>query len=139
VVDLPNVSDRSEPDALTREAGVWGDIGFAFSKPVARDEPRLDYIPTQILAEAFHNSGYDGIVYRSLLDRAGLNIALFDVSAAKPTSGCLYRTESASLRFARWENNPSSWPESILSEFQRGEPFTVFAASRKNSDPEGCE
>lgn len=43
----------SPPDAATKEAGVWGDIGFAFSKPVTHDEPHLDYIPTQILAENF--------------------------------------------------------------------------------------
>jgi len=42
--------EPKEPDADTREEGVWGDIGFAFSKPVTRDEPHHDYVPTQILA-----------------------------------------------------------------------------------------
>jgi hypothetical protein len=125
------VGEPSKPDALTKEAGVWGDIGFACSKPVRADEPRLDYIPTQMLAEEFHNYGYDGIVYKSLLDDDGLNIALFDVNAAKPIRCCLYQTESASLEFARREDN-LSWPESIRSEFRRGKAFTVLAPSREN-------
>ena len=63
--------DPSREDASRRETGVWGDIAHAFSKPVAVDEPHLDYIPTQILAEAFRGHGYDGIVYRSLLHEEG--------------------------------------------------------------------
>jgi hypothetical protein len=124
VLDLDvDVEKPTEPDPPSREAGVWGDIGHAFSRPVTREEPHLDYVPTQILAEAFRNDGYDGIVYKSLLAEVGLNIALFDLNAAKPTSCCLYQTKSASLECARREKNPSSWPECILARFQRGEAF----------------
>jgi hypothetical protein len=132
------VGDPGEPDALTKEAGIWGDIGFACSKPVTHDEPRLDYIPTQILADAFHNYGYRGIVYKSLLDDPGLNIALFDVNAAKPIGCCLYQTKSASLEFARSDDN-LAWPESIESEFRRGKAFTVLAPSRENDSDETAE
>lgn len=129
IVDLGGVAELSEPDAVTREAGAWGDIGFAFSKPVTFDEPHLEYVPTQILAEAFRNHGYDGIVYKSLLDE-GKNIALFDLAAAKVIACCLYRTKSASLEFARWENNPSSWPVSISSQFRYGKGFEDYAPER---------
>jgi hypothetical protein len=134
------VGDPREPDALTKEDGVWGDIGFACSKPVTHDEPPPDYIPTQILADEFRKHGYDGIVYQSLLDDDGLNIALFDVNAAKGTDPCLYRTKSATLEVARWDDN-LAWPASIPSKkFQRGKAFTVLAPSRENdSDVETAE
>jgi RES domain-containing protein len=88
-----------EPDAAKREAGVWGDIGQAFSKPVTRDEPHCDYAPTQILAEAFRDHGYDGIVYNSLLDREGHNIALFDLASAEPINCQLHETRSVVFEF----------------------------------------
>jgi hypothetical protein len=119
IVDLDGVADPSEPDPVTRVAGVWGDIGFALSKPVAHDEPHLDYVPTQILAEAFRSHGYDGIAYKSLLDERGKNVALFDITAAKLINCCLYKTKSASLEFVRKDDNLGC-PESILSGFRRG-------------------
>jgi RES domain-containing protein len=116
----------SEPDAATRENGVWGDIGFAFSKPVTHDEPHLDYVPTQILAEIFRHHGYHGIVYKSLLDKGGENIALFDPEAAKPISRCLYTIKAASLNSAKLETvepYSSFWPDSISSALQQIELY----------------
>ncbi|MGD0617317.1 MAG: RES family NAD+ phosphorylase [Bryobacteraceae bacterium] len=112
----------SEPDAATREKGVWGDIGFAFSKPVTHDEPHLDYVPTQILAETFRHHGYDGIVYKTLLDEKGENVALFDPEAAKAISRCLYYLRAASLKSAKLETVEacdSFWQDSISSEIQQ--------------------
>jgi RES domain len=128
--------DPTEPSAIEKETGVWGDIGFAFAKPTTRNESNLDYIPTQILSEEFKDQGYDGIIYKSLLDEKGLNIALFDVQTAKPTGCCLYQAVSASLRFAR-QDDLLSCPEEILSEFRRGDAFTIFAPFREGSDAEG--
>jgi hypothetical protein len=115
--------EAKEPDASTKEEGVWGDIGFAFSKPVTRDEPHLDYIPTQILAENFRSEGYDGLIYKSLLDAKGKNIALFDPNAATFKSSCLYRTRSAAFEFVRVDVHDgyrarASCSESISSEFK---------------------
>jgi hypothetical protein len=73
------------------ERKVWADIAFAFSKPVSPDDVLLDYIPTQILAEAFREKGYQGIQYRSLLRREGLNVALFDMRNARMTHSALYQ------------------------------------------------
>ena len=118
-----------EPDAAIKEKGVWGDIGFAFSKPVTHDEPHLDYIPTQILAEAFQHHGYDGIIYKSLLDKDGKNIALFDPKAATLMSRCLYETQAALFQCVkvdpsagyreRANSTQPRWPESISSRFAR--------------------
>jgi hypothetical protein len=42
----------------------------------------LQYLPTQILAEAFKAEGFDGLAYRSGLER-GTNVVLFSVHVAK--------------------------------------------------------
>jgi RES domain-containing protein len=91
--------ELKEPDAAGREAGVWGDIAQAFSEPITVDEPHSDYVPTQVLAEAFRSHGYDGIVYKSLLDSGGFNIALFDLASTELINRGLYRTKSVSFEF----------------------------------------
>jgi hypothetical protein len=109
------------PEANTKEKGVWGDIGFAFSKPVTYDEPHLDYVPTQVLAETFRSHGYHGIIYQSLLDKDGKNIALFDPESANLTGRCvLYKTRSATLECEKVESDraPTRWPDLISSKFQ---------------------
>jgi hypothetical protein len=115
-----NPNEKREPDASEKENGVWGDIGFAFSKPVTIDEEQLGYVPTQILAETLRDRGYHGIVYKSLLDEPGKNIALFNLASATLISRCLYRIRSVALESAKLESVPSTWPESILSELRPG-------------------
>jgi RES domain len=95
---------RSEDiPAQKREEIVWGEIAYAFSRPVTPDEPITEYVPTQILAEAFRSHGYDGIVYRSLLGD-GLNVALFDCCAAELINCGLYETNSVSFKFDHCSN-----------------------------------
>jgi hypothetical protein len=86
-----------------REQVVWGDISYAFSRPITPDHPAIEYIPTQILAEAFRAHGYDGIVYRSLLGD-GLNIAIFNCDAAELINCGLYETKSVSFKFEQTDN-----------------------------------
>ncbi len=86
-----------------REAAVWGDISYGFSRPVTPDEPVTEYVPTQVLAEAFHSHGYDGIVYRSLL-ADGYNIALFDCGTAEVLNCGLYETRSMSFKSEQCDN-----------------------------------
>jgi hypothetical protein len=85
------------------EQAVWGEIGYAFSRPVTPDEPVTEYVPTQVLAEAFRAHGYDGIVYRSLLGD-GLNIALFNCDAAELINCGLHETRSISFKFEPCSN-----------------------------------
>jgi RES domain-containing protein len=94
----------SEPSAAEKEAGVWGDIAYAFSKPVEPDESDLDYIATQVLAEAVRGEGYDGIVYKSLLHKTGKNIALFDTQSAELMNCCLHEAQSISFSFTQLDN-----------------------------------
>jgi RES domain-containing protein len=99
-----STGELKEPDAAGREAGVWGDIAQAFSKPITVDEPHSDYVPTQVLAEAFRSHGYDGILYKSLLDDGGFNIALFDLASAELINCGLYQTKSVLFEFEPADN-----------------------------------
>jgi hypothetical protein len=95
---------RSEDRSVKqREEVVWAEIAYAFSRPVTPDEPITEYVPTQILAEAFRAHGYDGIVYRSLLGE-GLNVALFDCGVAELINCGLYETKSVSFNFDQCSN-----------------------------------
>jgi hypothetical protein len=78
---------------------VWSDISTAFARPVNRDDAERDYVPTQILADAFKAEGFGGVVYKSRLAK-GLNVVLFDVRHAKPVQYFLYALESTNYKFA---------------------------------------
>jgi len=86
------------------EVAVWNDIAYAFSKPVSPEEPHLEYVPTQILAETFRSQGFDGIRYQSLLSK-GTNIALFDTASAELINCGLHKVRIVSFDFA-WSDDP---------------------------------
>lgn len=69
-----------QPSPDEREEIVWRAIGRGFSNPASPEPGVAEYVPTQIIAEHFKNSGYDGILFRSSLG-PGLNVALFDLDA----------------------------------------------------------
>lgn len=103
----------ASPSTQAKESRVWGEIAKAFSKTVAIDEPHLDYVPTQVLADSFRSQGYDGVMYKSLLQKDGINIALFDVSAAEYKRCAVFQTASIDFDFQQrtdWdialEHNP---------------------------------
>lgn len=112
-----------------REQVVWGDIGYAFSRPITPDHPASEYVPTQILAEAFRAHGYDGIVYKSLLGE-GLNVAVFDCSAAEIINCGLYETRSVSFKFEQADN-----PYFVTKHY----PKTETNTSIESSDPPTIE
>lgn len=78
---------------------VWCDIDDAYSRPVAPSDDRAEYVPTQIIAELFKASAFDGIAYRSALGD-GRNIALFDLGAAVLQERSLYELKSLGFNFA---------------------------------------
>jgi hypothetical protein len=86
-----------------RERVVWGEINHGLSRPVTPDDSITEYVPTQVLAEAFRAEGYDGIVYRSLL-ADGLNVALFDCASAELINCCLYETRALQFTFEQSSN-----------------------------------
>ena len=82
------------------------------SEPVATEDSRLDYVPTQILAEALLGTGVDGIVYRSKQVENGINIALFNVDDARLHSCQLM--EAAEVRFTFRESDNAYFVKSEL-------------------------
>jgi RES domain-containing protein len=88
VVCQPGAEDLGErlfeenPSAEKLDKYVWNDISKAFARPVSREEKENAYLPTQILGEAFKAEGFDGLAYRSSLER-GMNVVLFNPHVAK--------------------------------------------------------
>lgn len=78
------------------EKYVWSWIDWSFSKPIVLLDDIASYIPTQILAELFKNTGYDGIIYNSLFAE-GQNVALFNLDSAKQSDCKLYRVTNIPL------------------------------------------
>lgn len=83
------------PDRLERQ--VWYDINQAFAEPVTRTDDVADYAPTQILAEAFRDAGFEGIIYGSRLG-SGKTVAIFDVFSADLINCELHRVESVEFK-----------------------------------------
>ena len=94
-----------------KEEAVWIDIDNAFSQPVTGSDDRAEYAPTQILAEAFRNAGYDAIGYRSQFgdhgDRGGFNLAIFDPDIAEIAACAPWRVNSIKVE-ATQSGNPWS-------------------------------
>jgi hypothetical protein len=94
---------NEEPDAERREKIVWGDIAHALSRPVTPDESAIEYVPTQVIAEAFRAHGYDGVIYKSLLGK-GLSVALFACETAELINCALHETTTVEYRFEQCDN-----------------------------------
>lgn len=88
------------PDKDERERDVWWSVNQAFSEPVTRVDDAADYAPTQMLAEKFREAGFDGIRYGSRLGN-GMNIALFDLAAAKLDRCDLFQLEALNPKFSK--------------------------------------
>ena len=64
-------------------------ISNAISKPLRRYDSKLDYLPTQYICEYIKSLGYDGIQYKSTIDKDGVNLAVFNQANFE----CLKRTK----------------------------------------------
>jgi hypothetical protein len=93
----------SEPDAEKRRAAVWQDIDKGFSQPITPTDRSPEYVPTQVLAELFRVSGYDGIAYQSALG-GGHNLTLFDVTCADLINCGLYEVRKMNFEFDQVTN-----------------------------------
>ncbi|MGH6889848.1 MAG: RES family NAD+ phosphorylase [Rhizomicrobium sp.] len=91
-------------DANLKRRAVWTDIDSAFSRPVSQAEEIVDYVPTQVLAEAFREAGYEAIVYRSNFGDPGYNIVLFDLNDANILNCCPYTIRSVAVEFEQCGN-----------------------------------
>jgi hypothetical protein len=86
------------------ESVVWGDIGYAMSKPVTLEDSSLSYVPTQIIAESLRHHQADGIAYRSLLNEEGVNVVLFDIRDADLVACGLMETKAIQFTFEACDN-----------------------------------
>ena len=98
-----NIYLEGEPSPEAREEAVWTHIDHAFAAPVNRSDDVADYVPTQIIAELFKASEFDGVAYRSSLGH-GHNIALFDLDAAKLVNCFLFEVKKITFDFAEAAN-----------------------------------
>jgi len=89
-----------EPSPEKREEAVWADIDRAFARPVTTSDDSADYTPTQVIAELFKMNDFDGIVYRSSLER-GYNIALFEIQSADIINCFLFEVTSINFEFRK--------------------------------------
>lgn len=85
------------------DKAVWWAVDQAFSKPVTATDETAEYVPTQVIAEAFKVNGFDGVVYRSSFG-GGHNIVLFDLEAAAVINCSLYEIRGVNLDFSEAAN-----------------------------------
>ena len=90
----------TEPDAPQREKVIWAQVGRSFSMPVSNEPTTAEYVPTQVIAEAFRAEHLDGIIYKSSFG-SGLNVALFDFAVVKLTARYLHEVADVKFRFSR--------------------------------------
>jgi hypothetical protein len=85
---------------------VWTEVDNAFSRPVSRSDSASSYAPTQILAEALKEEGYDGVIYKSSFGgEKGYNVALFDGSDTVIVKCALHRVKAISFEHEE-DGNP---------------------------------
>ena len=93
-----------EPEEIEREKAVWTHIDKAFSTPIIPNENEANYVPTQVLSELFKNNGFDGIYYKSSLNKDGFNICLFDLNLANLINCFLFKPFAISFEFEEIAN-----------------------------------
>jgi len=82
---------------------VWGDIDFAFSRPVTPSDDDAEYVPTQIITERFKAGGFDGLAYRSSVGQ-GHNLVLFDLDVAILVNCSLFELKGLTFDFQECAN-----------------------------------
>lgn len=99
-VNFDHVMSGTEPPPSEKCNAVWAEIENAFSTPVSRSSDSAEYAPTQILAELFRSIGYEGIAYKSNLNRNhGLNISIFDLDLVQIIERKVYITNGLKIDF----------------------------------------
>lgn len=82
VSDMDKLWKLRPPTPKETMKTIWRWIDKEFSEPVEHNDKIADYVSTQIIAELFKTSGFDGIQYKSLFNN-GKNLALYDIDSAK--------------------------------------------------------
>lgn len=84
VIDLTRVTSIKSPFGHPNlrleieKSALLGIMNRELSRPVSPALADVEYIPTQYLAEVILNANYDGIRYKSAMNRGGFNVVFFD-------------------------------------------------------------
>lgn len=90
-----------QPSREQIEEFIWASINETFSRPLSHHDQRVQYVPSQYLAEVFKLNGFDGIKYRSSLNKDGLNALLFDPGCAKVCCCRIFSVDEIEYKFKK--------------------------------------
>jgi len=140
IIDCSKVKKKFEffleqPEPHIKEECVWADINNTFSQPVNPNDPKTEYIPTQIIAEIIREQGYDGIAYKSSLEK-GYNIVLFDFNAVEMLGCWLTKTKDI---FFDFEHRKRGYGKTVI-EKQKDKnssyiPYNIIFKNNKPTPP----
>lgn len=94
---------KEQASTAEQASAIWGDIAYAFAKPLTKDDDLTEYLATQAIAEEFRKRGYDGVLYQSALGE-GKCVALFDLDVAELTQCALFETKTVTHTFVQTNN-----------------------------------
>jgi hypothetical protein len=96
----PFIRPDDNPETLFKYIELLQHLGLELSKPILPRKAHLEYISSQYLAELIKDSGFDGIIFKSSVER-GDNIALFHDNGVEIIDVKLY--EVTNLNFGSME------------------------------------
>lgn len=104
--------------------GLWEQIDREFAEPISPEDSEINYIPTQILAEAFQKLGAQGIVYKSAMSSTGYNLVLFEENMAKQDEGSATLTEIIDIGYTSkpYKSAIESYQENLQGALQGNSP-----------------
>lgn len=101
IVDLSNLDNISpfsqgsfDYEWFAINMSILKKISTEIAKPLRRQDSELDYLPAQYISDFVKSLGFDGICYRSSLNKDGLNYAFFDYKKFKCIDVQLYHIKS---------------------------------------------
>ena len=85
-----------ENDEVVELPRLYNTIGAMFSRPYNGDASK--YLPTQYIAEEIKNMGFDGLRFRSSLNKDGYNVVLFNPDDCIAISSDLVEVKGIALK-----------------------------------------
>lgn len=103
IVDLSNLDNISpfsqgsfDYEWFAINMSILKKISIEIAKPLRRQDSELDYLPAQYISDFVKSLGFDGICYKSTLNKDGLNYAFFDYKKFKCVDIRLYHVKALS-------------------------------------------
>jgi hypothetical protein len=103
IVDLSNLDNISpfsqgsfDYEWFAINMSILKKISIEIAKPLRRQDSELDYLPAQYISDFVKSLGFDGICYKSTLNKNGLNYAIFDSKKLKCVDVSLYHISALS-------------------------------------------